>query len=153
LQVITNQGIQVTALVLLCAFVGAAIGNAIAGGIYSDTFRDALRHHLGAGAPDSVVNAVFESITSATIPAEGTPQRKAVNLAYSDVLRNITYAALGTSAICLVIAFFLPNLQLKDGQSLVSSGSAATPERCTETVDEAGAKCHEAEGQMQATKI
>jgi hypothetical protein len=136
----------VTALVLLCAFVGAAIGNAIAGGIYSDTFRDALRHHLGAGATDSVVNAVFESITSATIPAGGTLQRKAVNLAYSDVLRNITYAALGTSAICLVIAFFLPNLQLRDGQSLVSSGTSAVSETSAETVDGARTKGNVAGG-------
>ena len=97
------------------------------------------------------MNAVFESITSATIPAEGTLQRKAVNLAYSDVLRNITYAALGTSAICLAIAFFLPNLQLRDGQSLVSSGSADIHEASAETVDDGRAKGNEAGGEIQAT--
>lgn len=114
---------QVTALVLLAAFVGASVGNAIAGGIYSSTFKDALRHHLGSQATDQVVNSVFESITSTTIPADGTPQRTAVNLAYSDVLRNITYAAVGTSALCVLLGFYLPDLQLKDGQSLVSSGA------------------------------
>ncbi|KAK6379773.1 hypothetical protein LTS17_005846 [Exophiala oligosperma] len=116
---------QVTALVLLCVFVGAAIGDSVAGGIYSDSFKSALRHHLGSGASDTVVDAVFQSITSTDIPAEGTPQRKAVDLAYSDVMRNITYVAVGTSALCLLISFYLPDLLLKDGQSLVPGGDVS----------------------------
>ncbi|KIX01828.1 uncharacterized protein Z518_09555 [Rhinocladiella mackenziei CBS 650.93] len=114
---------QVTALVLLATFVGASVGNSIAGGIYSGTFKDALRHHLGSQVTDAIVNSVFESITSPDIPAPGTTQRTAINLAYSDVLRYATYAAVGTSAVCVVLAFFLPNLQLNDGQSLVSRGA------------------------------
>ncbi|KIW17014.1 hypothetical protein PV08_04205 [Exophiala spinifera] len=129
---------QVTALVLLCAFVGAAIGDSIAGGIYSGSFKDALRHHLGSGATDTIVDAVFESITSTDIPAQGTPQRKAVNLAYSDVMRNITYVAVGTSVLCLVVAFFLPDLLLKEGQSLVPGGNADASIERGETETETG---------------
>lgn len=116
-------------------------------------FKDALRHHLGSGATDTIVDAVFESITSTDIPAEGTPQRKAVDLAYSDVMRNITYVAVGTSALCFVIAFFLPDLILKDGQSLVPGGHADTHDGHDETVD---ANTGEAEGgrtEVEAGKI
>ncbi len=143
---------QVTALVLLATFVGASVGNCIAGGIYSSTFKAALRHHLGAQASQEVVNSVFESITSTAIPASGTPERTAVNLAYSDVLRDITYAAVGTSALCVVLSFFLPNLLLKDGQSLVSSGveNQAEPEAAAEpsTVDSSSTTKAETEIQV-----
>jgi ABC-type transporter Mla maintaining outer membrane lipid asymmetry permease subunit MlaE len=104
---------QVTALVLLFAFVGAAVGNAVAGGIYTGTFKQELRRHLGSLATDEVVNSVYESITSG-IPATGSAQRDAVNLAYSDVLRFITYAAVATSAVVLVLAILLPDKKLPD---------------------------------------
>lgn len=104
---------QVTALVLLFAFVGAAIGNAVAGAIYAGTFKQELRHQLGSLASDDVVDSVFESITQG-IPATGSQEREAVNLAYSDVLRFITYAAVATSALVLVLAVFVPNKKLPD---------------------------------------
>lgn len=104
---------QVTALVLLFAFVGAAVGNAVSGGIYTGTFKQELRRHLGSLATDEVVDSVYESITSG-IPATGSEQREAVNLAYSDVLRYITYAAVATSAVVLVLAVLLPDKQLPD---------------------------------------
>lgn len=118
---------QVTALVLLCTFVGASVGNTVAGAIYTGSFKDALHRHLGSQATDDVVNAVYDSITSAIIPAAGTAQRAAVNLAYSDVLRDITYSAVATSAVCLIIAVFVPNLRLKEAQNLLTS-SAETVE-------------------------
>lgn len=104
---------QVTALVLLFAFVGAAIGNAVAGGIYTGTFKPALRQHLGSLATDQLVDSVFESITNG-IPAQGSSQRQAVNLAYSDVLRYITYTAVGTSVVVLVLSLFLPDKRLPE---------------------------------------
>jgi hypothetical protein len=118
---------QVTALVLLCTFVGGSVGNTVAGAFYTGSFKDALRHHLGSQATDDIVNAVYDSITSATIPATGTVERTAVNLAYSDVLRDITYSAVATSAVCVIIAFFVPNLRLKEAQNLLTS-SAETDE-------------------------
>lgn len=104
---------QVTALVLLFAFVGAAVGNAVSGGIYTGTFKQELRRHLGSLATEEVVDSVYQSITNG-IPATGSEQREAVNLAYSDVLRYITYAAVATSAVVLVLAILLPDKVLPD---------------------------------------
>jgi energy-converting hydrogenase Eha subunit E len=64
-------------------------------------------------ATDEVVDSVFQSITSG-IPATGSSERAAVNLAYSDVLRFITYAAVATSALVLVLAVLVPDKELPD---------------------------------------
>ena len=106
---------QVTALVLLCTFVGSSVGNTVAGAIYTGTLKEALRKHLGDQATVSVVNTVYESITSTAIPAVGTVQRSAVNLAYSDILRDMTYAAVATSALCVVLAVIVPESLLEGG--------------------------------------
>lgn len=118
---------QVTALVLLCTFVGSSVGNTVAGAIYTGSFKDALHKHLGSQVTDDIINAVYDSITSLDIPAPGSVQRTAVNLAYSDVLRDITYSAVATSALCVMIAFFVPNLRLKEARNLLTS-SADTPD-------------------------
>lgn len=123
---------QVTALVLLCTFVGGSVGGTVAGAFYTGGFKDALRHHLGSGVTEDIVDAVYASITSTLIPAVGTAQRNAINLAYSDVLRNITYSAVATSALCVVIALFVPNHRLKEARNLLTS-SADTPEGIDET--------------------
>ena len=73
---------QVSSLVLLTTFLGSAVGEAIAGGIYTSTFKGALRHHLGPEVAQSVIDTVFNSITG-DIPAWGTPNRIAAALAVS----------------------------------------------------------------------
>lgn len=120
---------QVTALVLLCVFLGAAIGTSAAGGIYSGTFREALARRLDS---PEVVNAVYESITSAAIPEVGSAEREAANEAYSDVLRSITYVAVATSALCVVLAVLLPNHRLRDGKTLVTGVEGTDLERVEE---------------------
>lgn len=75
---------QVTSLVLLFSFVGAAIGDSYAGAIYNTYFRERLRARLGTNASEEVVNAVYQSITAARIPAKGTAERIAVDAAVSD---------------------------------------------------------------------
>lgn len=104
---------QVTALVLLFSFVGGAVGNAIAGAIYTGTFKEALKRRLGSLATDKLVQTIFESIT-AGVPPEGSGQKRAIDLAYSDVLRDITYAAVATSVAVLALTVLLPNIRLPE---------------------------------------
>ncbi|KAL1864613.1 hypothetical protein Daus18300_007630 [Diaporthe australafricana] len=102
---------QMTALMISFAFVGSSIGSCIAGGIYTNSFRPALWSHLGDSATPEMVNSLFNSITG-VLPAWGTSERDAINAAYSDVIRYMTYAALGASLPGPIMAFFLPNLRL-----------------------------------------
>ncbi|KAE9992718.1 hypothetical protein EG327_007940 [Venturia inaequalis] len=115
---------QVTALVLLCTFLGSSIGSAVAGGIYTGTFKQALRKYLGTGS-SKLVDTVFDSITG-KVPAPGTFQRNAINRAYSDVLRFITYSAVATSIVVLGLAVVLPSFRLRDGHNLVEGTDADT---------------------------
>lgn len=76
---------QVTSLIMLSAFLGNGIGSAIAGGIYTDTLKERLRARLGEEVSEGQLDALYNSITGA-LPDWGTPERDAVNLAYSDVM-------------------------------------------------------------------
>ncbi|KAK7460674.1 hypothetical protein VKT23_009389 [Stygiomarasmius scandens] len=107
---------QISSLVLLMSFLGSAIGQAIAGGIYTNTFRDRLRIHLPSASDDSI-ESLFNSITG-VLPEWGTSSRMAVNLAYSDVMRYITIVALIVGGPMIILAFLLPNVELTDTQNV-----------------------------------
>lgn len=53
------------------------------GGIYTNQFMPALRRHLGAGASETVINGIYNSLLAADLPAWGTSERVAANAAVS----------------------------------------------------------------------
>ncbi|KAI1472153.1 MFS general substrate transporter [Daldinia caldariorum] len=110
---------QITALVICFAFVGSSIGSCIAGGIYTGMIETELSAALGDVATAETVSALANSITGAIVPEWGTPERIAVNFAFTEVMRYMTYAAVGPSAIALVGSFFMPNYELPDKNNLV----------------------------------
>ncbi|TDZ39228.1 MFS siderochrome iron transporter C [Colletotrichum spinosum] len=109
---------QVTALVICFSVIGGSIGSCIAGGIYTNTFKPTLYRHLGDGASSQLVDSLFDSIV-VVAPAWGTPERSAVNLAFTDVMKSMVYAAVGSSAPALILAWFLPDFELPDRNNLV----------------------------------
>ena len=102
---------QITALVITTSFVGSSIGACIAGGIYTNTLKGALRSRLGSAANETLIDTLYNSITG-EIPVWGTVERTAINMAYSDVLRYMTYTALGSSIPALFLTWLFPNLRL-----------------------------------------
>ncbi|KAI1473413.1 major facilitator superfamily domain-containing protein, partial [Daldinia eschscholtzii] len=109
---------QITALVVCFAFVGSSIGSCIAGGIYTSMIETELSQVLGDLATAETVSALANSITT-IVPDWGTPERTAVNFAFTQVMKYITYAAVGPSAIALTGSFFMPNYELPDKNNLV----------------------------------
>ncbi|KAF6836450.1 siderochrome-iron transporter [Colletotrichum plurivorum] len=109
---------QITALVICFSIIGASVGACIAGAIYTNTFKPTLYRYLGAGASSQLVDSLFDSIVG-TAPAWGTPDRTAINHAFSDVMKSTVYAAVGASAPALILAWFLPNFELPDRNNLV----------------------------------
>ncbi|KAL2205188.1 siderochrome-iron transporter [Sarocladium strictum] len=99
---------QMTALLITSLIMGSSIGACISGGIYTNTLKPALWNYLGDQADETMVDSLFNSITG-VVPEWGTPERTAVNLAFSDVLRYMTYAAVGTSAPGVLLTWFLPD--------------------------------------------
>ncbi|KAI1212117.1 MFS general substrate transporter [Annulohypoxylon truncatum] len=109
---------QITALVICFAFVGSSVGACIAGGIYTGTLEPELWHYLGNGATAEAVSALVNSITGVA-PEWGTPARTAVNLAFTEVMKYMTYAAVGSSAVAFIGSLFIPNFELPDKNNLV----------------------------------
>ncbi|KAH8891733.1 MFS general substrate transporter [Thozetella sp. PMI_491] len=101
----------VLALVFSASFLGSSIGSAVAGAIYTNTMRPALWKFLGDSGTQELVDALYNSITD-VLPDWGTPERIAINYAYSDVIKGMTYTALGASIPAIIMCFFLPNLAL-----------------------------------------
>jgi len=57
--------------------------------------------------------------------APGSLEDLAVNHAYSDVMRYMTFAALGASIFGVLLVWFLPDLRLSDKHNLASSLDSA----------------------------
>ncbi|KAI1372505.1 MFS general substrate transporter [Hypoxylon crocopeplum] len=109
---------QITALVVCFAFVGGSVGACIAGGIYTGTIEPQLWHYLGSSATAETVTALANSITGVA-PDWGTPERTAVNFAFTEVMKFMTYAAVGPSALAFIGSLFMPNFELPDRNNLV----------------------------------
>jgi MFS family permease len=82
IQVPHSQLAQITALVICFSILGGSIGSAIAGGIYSNTFKEQLRNTLGANVSVATVDSIYNSIVG-VLPAWGTADRIAINVAVS----------------------------------------------------------------------
>ncbi|KAI1077738.1 MFS general substrate transporter [Whalleya microplaca] len=109
---------QMTALVICFSSVGGSIGACIAGGIYTGTLQPALWRYLGDGATAQTVATLANSINGVA-PPWGTPERTAVNAAFSEVMRYMTYAAVGPSAVAFIGTLFMPDYELPDKKNLV----------------------------------
>ncbi|KAI2776008.1 MFS general substrate transporter [Daldinia loculata] len=109
---------QITALVVCFAFVGSSVGACIAGGIYTGMIEMELSMALGDLSTADTVSTLANSIT-AVLPEWGSPERTAVNIAFTEVMKYITYAAVGPSAIALIGSLFMTNYELPDKNNLV----------------------------------
>lgn len=77
-----KEAAQMVALTVLVGILGSSVGGAISGAIYTGTFREQLAKQLGDSATPELINTLFNSITG-DIPAWGTPERTAINIAVS----------------------------------------------------------------------
>lgn len=108
---------------LTCSFqVGAALGNAMSGAIWTNTMPGKLRAGLEAAG---VANATALAKDVYGNPVAwikkypvGTTERHAVEAAYRDVQRLICIAGMCITALLAVLAWGLSNPRLGDSQSL-----------------------------------
>ncbi|KAL1707093.1 major facilitator superfamily domain-containing protein [Schizophyllum commune] len=114
---------QISSLVLLIGFLGSAVGQSIAGGIYTNTFPARLHERL-PNATDEEVKALINSITG-VLPEWGTADRIAVNYAYSDVMRYITIVALAVSVPIMIFGLLLPDKRLGDAHNAAEGTDVA----------------------------
>ncbi|ETS76437.1 hypothetical protein PFICI_11824 [Pestalotiopsis fici W106-1] len=109
---------QVTGVVQLFRFTGAAIGITVAGAIYNNVFESALWKYMPAGTNEAYVEGIYSSLLG-VVPEWGTAERLAISEAYGDVMRYMVIAAVATSLPMFALCFLLPNTKLSDERILV----------------------------------
>jgi len=111
---------MVTAIVLLMIEIGASIGSAIAGAIWTNLMPDRLLKNL-PGVSDQERALLFGSIVEVMKYERGTPIREGVIQAYDDVMKIITIVATVLSVFPFLLSFFMPDWYLGDSQNAVEN--------------------------------
>lgn len=76
------------------------------------TFREQLAKKLGSDATPELVNTLFNTLATASIPVWGSEQRNAINAAYNNVTSFFYIAAIVIIVPAFVLVWFLPNQTL-----------------------------------------
>ncbi|VUC35421.1 unnamed protein product [Clonostachys rosea] len=100
---------QATSVFSLFRFTGAAVGSAVAGGIYNNLYSTKLAQYLGPDVDKAMIGMLVESIAASVLPDWGSPERLAAMRAYSDATRYLVIAAVAASVPILLLSVILPN--------------------------------------------
>ncbi|KAK0491142.1 drug:h+ antiporter [Armillaria novae-zelandiae] len=114
----------VTAMVLLLTEIGGAIGNSVAGAIWTNLMPGKLLKYLPNISQDER-DALYSSITTVTTYARGTEIREGAISAYGDVMKIMLIVATVMSVIPLVISLFMPEWHLGEKQNAVDDEDLA----------------------------
>ena len=111
--VVTHQEIAVvTAVWGLFGAIGAALGIAIAGGMWNNI----LEHELYQRLPEESKHlsaAIFADIVKQMSYADGTPEREAIVGAYGDLQRKMVIVGVCLTPLCIVFTYFWRNVNVK----------------------------------------
>jgi len=109
----------VTALVLLLAEIGNAVGSAMATGIWKQWMPGQLATHLAGLANATEIEAIFGSITVAASYPKDSAIYEGVVTAYSNTMRTILIAATVIAVIPPCLALLVDNIHLTDAHNAV----------------------------------
>ncbi|KAK5991536.1 Siderophore iron transporter 1 [Cladobotryum mycophilum] len=108
-----------TAVYLALYNIGSALGNAVAGGIWTQLLPSALEHRLD-NVNSTLARLAYEDplATVAHYPM-GTPERDAIVSAYQYIQRILTITGICACVPQIVFSLFIRNPRLTDKQTLV----------------------------------
>jgi MFS family permease len=109
----------VTAFVLLVTEIGGAVGNAIAGGIWSNLMPGKLSRQLSPFMNQTSIDEIYNSIIVAAAYPDGDPIRQGVINAYGEVMHIMLIVAIVVAVIPILLTLFMPNYKLGDYQNAV----------------------------------
>ena len=103
-----------TAIFLTILEIGGAVGNAIAGAIWTHNVPAKLAQYLPAETQDQA-SAIYGNITLAANGwPVGSPTRDAINLAYQETMTKILSVAVCVAVPCLFLSFFMKDYKLDE---------------------------------------
>ncbi|TEB20096.1 ferrichrome-type siderophore transporter [Coprinellus micaceus] len=111
---------MVTAVVLLVTEIGGSIGSAIgtSGSIWTSLMPDKLEQYLPFVDAETRAQ-LFGSLYVVAAEPRGSPLREGVIMAYDDVMKILCIAATAFAVPPLLMAFFMPDWYLGEGQNAV----------------------------------
>jgi len=106
--------------------VGATLGVAIFGTIFTTSLADNLGGALAANGPQAVAAGITspDSLVPTVVQAAGEPLRSAIVGAYADALAPVFGYLLPAFAVALVLALLLKEIPLSDIAGMVARGEA-----------------------------
>ena len=110
---------MVTGLFLACYNVGSALGDTIAGAIWTQVLPGELSNKLAD--PALVQQAYGDPFTFASSHAMGTPARQAVVDSYKYVQRLLCITGICLTVPLIAFAFFMRNPKLTNEQSFANA--------------------------------
>ncbi|GAA5833685.1 hypothetical protein JCM11251_003205 [Rhodosporidiobolus azoricus] len=112
----------VTALVLIFAEIGNAVGTAIAGAIWRDYMPDQLAQHLAGILNTTEIATVYGSITdAASYKLTNPPAYEAIIQSYSYTMKILLIAATAIAVIPPILALGVKNILLTDAHNAVEN--------------------------------
>lgn len=116
---VTHQDVAgVTALVLLFAEIGNAIGTAIASAVWRDWMPKELSKHLTGILSETEIDAVYGAITTAvSYRGVNEPAYEGIVAAYTTTMKILLIAATAVAVVPPVLALFVDNVYLSDSQN------------------------------------
>ncbi|OGM42537.1 MFS siderochrome iron transporter MirB [Aspergillus bombycis] len=101
------------AVLFVCGGIGGAVGNAISGAIWTNTFEKALVRYLPESALPDLAN-IYASLPVQLSYAINSPERIAIQKAYGYAQTRMLAAGTGLMALAFVAVFMIRNMNLKN---------------------------------------
>ena len=121
--IVTHQEIAVVIAIWgLFGSIGAAVGSAIAGGMWNNMFLKGLTERLPQESKH-LAATIYSSIVTQMKYADGTPEREAIVGAYADIQRKMVIVGVCFVPLCIVCTWFWRNVNVKKLQKEQTSGN------------------------------
>ena len=104
----------------LIASVGGAVGSTVAGAIWTGVFPKNLAKYLPESAQGRLTEIYGSIVVQSSFPI-GSPERIAINLAYSDTQRIMLIAATSAYAVAFISVMFWQDVDVRNMKKLKSS--------------------------------
>ncbi|KAJ6022720.1 hypothetical protein N7499_008035 [Penicillium canescens] len=102
--------------------IGAAVGSAIAGGMWNNMLEKELYNRLPEDAK-SQATSIYSNLVTQISYADGTPERHAIVGAYGDVQRKMVIVGVCITPLCILCTWFWRNVNVKKLYKEQTSGT------------------------------
>ncbi|KAJ6190075.1 hypothetical protein N7519_000096 [Penicillium mononematosum] len=121
--IVTHQEVAVVIAIWgLFGSIGAAVGSAIAGGMWNNMFLKELTERLPLESKH-LAATIYANIVTQMKYADGTPEREAIVGAYADIQRKMVIVGVCFVPLCIVCTWFWRNVNVKKLQKEQTTGN------------------------------